>query len=176
MNRKEYRFYAYKLHMVKEQEILFLNRDPINNSASCSKLIKKVIRELGQTDRENFVVVMLNTKLKPIGANLASIGSINGCMVQPREIIKAALNMPCKALILGHNHPSGDPSPSMEDKLITLMIMASAHLFDVQVLDHIIVDMDSDAYRSFADEKIIEDTKQKMMAIMDQIPNILAKP
>jgi hypothetical protein len=61
MNRKEYRFYAYKLHMVKEKEILFLNRDPINNSASCSKLIKKVIRELGQTDRENFVVVMLNT-------------------------------------------------------------------------------------------------------------------
>jgi DNA repair protein RadC len=97
-------------------------------------------------------------------------------MVHPREIIKAALNMPCKALILGHNHPSGDPSPSMEDKLITLMIMASAHLFDVQVLDHIIVDMDSDAYQSFADEKIIEDTKQKVMAIMDQIPNTLAKP
>jgi hypothetical protein len=47
---------------------------------------------------------------------------------------------------------------------------------DVQVLDHLIVDMDSDAYRSFADEKIIEDTKQKVMAIMDQIPNTLAKP
>ena len=84
--------------MVKEQEILLLNRDPINNSASCSKLIKKVIRELGQTDRENFVVVMLNTKLKPIGANLASIGRINGCMVYPWEIIIAALNIPCKAL------------------------------------------------------------------------------
>ena len=164
MNRKEYRFYAYKLHMVKEQEIFFLNRDPINNSASCSKLIKKVIRELGQTDLENFVVVMLNTKLKPIGTNLVYSGSLAQCTVQPREIIKAALNMPCKALILGHNHPSGDPSPSMEDKLITLMIMASAHLFDVQVLDHIIVDMDSDAYLSFADEKIIEDTKQNVTA------------
>ena len=122
MNRKEYRFYAYRLHMVKEQEILFLNRDKITNSAFGARLIKKVIWELGQTDRENFVVVMLNTKLKPIGANLASIGSINGCMVYPREIIKAALNMPCKALMLGHNHPSGDPSPSVEDKLITLMI------------------------------------------------------
>ena len=161
--------------MVKEQKILFLKRDSINNSASCSKLIKKVIREFGQTDRENFVVVMLNTKLKPIGANLASIGSINGCMVYPREI-KAVLNMPCKALILIHNQPSGNPSPSVEDKLITLMIMASAHLLDVQVLDHLIVDMDSDAYRSLADEKMIEDTKQKVMAIMDQIPNTLAKP
>ncbi len=175
MNRKEYRFYAYRLHMVKEQEILFLNRDSINNSASGSKLIKKVIREIGQTDRENFVVVMLNTKLKPIGANLVSSGSLARCTVKPREIIKAALNMPCKALMLGHNHPSGDPSASMEDKLITLMIMASAHLFDVQVLDHLIVDMDSDAYRSFADEKIIEDTKQKVMAIINQIPNTLAK-
>ena len=172
MNKKEYRFYAYKLHMVKEKEIHFLNSDSIKNSASGSKLIRKVIREIGQTDRENFVVVMLNTKHKPIGANLASIGSINGCMVQPREIIKAALNMPCKALILGHNHPSGDPSPSMEDKLITLMIMASAHLFDVQILDHIIVDMDSDAYQSLADEKVIDDTKSKVMAIMDQISNL----
>jgi len=173
MNRKEYRFYAYKLHMVKEQEILFLNRDTITNSAFGARLIKKVIWELGQTDRENFVVVMLNTKLKPIGANLVSSGSLAQCTVQPREIIKAALNMPCKALMLGH--PSGDPSPSVEDKLITLMIMASAHLFDVQVLDHIIVDMDSDAYLSFADEKIIEDTKQKVRGVMDQIPNTLAK-
>ena len=133
-----------------------------------------MIREIGQTDRENFVVVMLNTKLKPIGANLTSIGSINGCMVQPREIIKAALKMPCKALILGHNRPSGDPSPSMEDKLITLVIMASAHLFDVQILDHIIVDMDSEAYQSFADEKVIDDTKSKVMAIMDQISNLVS--
>ena len=172
MNRKEYRFYAYKLHMVKEQEILFLNRDSINNSASSSKLIKKVIKELGQTDRENFVVVMLNTRLKPIGANLVSTGSLTRCMVQPREIIKAALNMPCKALILGHNHPSGDPSPSVEDKVITLMIMASAQLFDVQILDHIIVDMDSDAYQSFADEKIIEDTKHKVRGLMDKISRL----
>lgn len=172
MNRKEYRFYAYKLHMVKEQEILFLNRDSINNSASSSKLIKKVIKELGQTDRENFVVVMLNTRLKPIGANLVSTGSLTRCMVQPREIIKAALNMPCKALILGHNHPSGDPSPSVEDKVITLMIMASAQLFDVQILDHIIVDMDSDAYQSFADEKIIEDTKHKVHSVLDQISRL----
>jgi DNA repair protein RadC len=93
-------------------------------------------------------------------------------MVQPREIIKAALNMPCKALILGHNHPSGDPSPSVEDKLITLMIMASAHLFDVQILDHLIVDMDSDTYQSFADEKIIEDTKHKVLGVMDQISRL----
>jgi DNA repair protein RadC len=83
--------------------------------------------------------------------------------------------MPCKALMLGHNHPSGDPSPSVEDKLITLMIMASAHLFDVQILDHLIVDMDSDAYLSFADEKIIEDTKQKVQGVINQIPNTLAK-
>jgi len=97
-------------------------------------------------------------------------------MVYAREIIKAALNMLGKALILFHNHPSGDLSPSVEDKLITFMIMASTHLWDVQALNHLIVGMDSDAYRSFADEKIIEDTKQKVMVIMDQIPNTLAKP
>ena len=74
--------------MVKEKEILFLNRDSINKSASGSKLIKKVIWELGQTDCENFVVVMLNTKLKPIGPNLASIGSIKGCMCSHGRSLK----------------------------------------------------------------------------------------
>lgn len=169
MNTKEYHFYAYKLHMVKEKEIHFLSDQTIHNSFSGSELIKNVIRRLGQTDRENFVVVMLNTKLKPIGTNLVSTGSLTRSIVQPREIVKAALNMPCKALILGHNHPSGDPSPSMEDRLITLMTMASAHLFDLDILDHIIVDMDSDDYLSFADEKIIEDTKRKVCSVLDQI-------
>jgi DNA repair protein RadC len=83
--------------------------------------------------------------------------------------------MPCNDLILGHNCPSGDPSPSVEDILITLMIMASAHLFAVKIYWSFIVDMDSDAYQSLADEKIIEDTKQKVMAIINQIPNTLAK-
>jgi DNA repair protein RadC len=169
VNTLEYHFYAYKLHMVKEREIHFLSDQTIQNSFSGSELIKKVIRQIGQTDRENFVVVMLNTKLKPIGTNLVSTGSLTQSIVQPREIVKAALNMPCKALILGHNHPSGDPSPSMEDRLITLMIMASAQLFDLDILDHIIVDMDSDAYLSFADEKIIEDTKRKVCSVLDQI-------
>ncbi|BBO83103.1 hypothetical protein DSCO28_36690 [Desulfosarcina ovata subsp. sediminis] len=172
---KEYQFYAYKLHMVKEQEIHFLSDQAIHNSFSGSQLIKNVIRQLGQTDRENFVVVMLNTKLKPIGTNLVSTGSLTRSIVQPREVVKAAINMPCRSLILGHNHPSGDPSPSMEDKLITLMIMASAHLFDVDILDHIIVDMHSDAYLSFADEKIIEDTKRKVCSVLDQISKMQTK-
>jgi len=166
---KEYHFYAYKLHMVKEQEIHFLSDQAIHNSFSGSQLIKSVIRQLGQTDRENFVVVMLNTKLKPIGTNLVSTGSLTRSIVQPREVVKAAINMPCRSLILGHNHPSGDPSPSMEDKMITRMIMASAHLFDLEILDHIIVDMDSDAYLSFADEKIIEHTKRKVCSLLDHI-------
>ena len=166
---KEYHFYAYKLHMVKEQEIHFLSDQAIHNSFSGSQLIKNVIRQLGQTDRENFVVVMLNTKLKPIGTNLVSTGSLTRSIVQPREVVKAAINMPCRSLILGHNHPSGDPSPSMEDKKITRMIMASAHLFDLEILDHIIVDMDSDTYLSFADEKIIEHTKCKVCSVLDQI-------
>ncbi len=172
MSTKEYRFYSYKLHMVKEQEIKFLSDQEIHNSFAGSEVIRKVIRQTGQTDRENFVVVMLNTKLKPIGANLVSTGSLTRSIVQPREIIKAALNMPCKALILGHNHPSGDPSPSMEDRLITFMIMASAQLFEVEILDHIIVDMDSDKYLSFADENIIKITKRNVRSLLEKISNI----
>ena len=75
-----------------------------------------------------------------------------------------------------HDLNTSDKINPLCDVLNSDDLFHSAHLFDVQVLDHIIVDMDSDAYRSFADEEIIEDTKQKVMAIMEQIPNTLAKP
>ena len=152
MKQQTYPLYAYRLHMVKEKEIRFLGKDRIENSSTGAKLIKAVIGAIGQTDRENFVVVMLNTKNIPVGANLVATGSLDRCMVQPREIIKAAISLPCRSLILGHNHPSGDPSPSPEDTQVTRRIMGAAEFFDIEVLDHIIVDMDSDRYHAYSDK------------------------
>lgn len=169
MLEKAYEFYEYKLHMVKERQIRFLGGDQITDCVYGSKLIREVIRSIGQTDRENFVAVMLNTKLVPIGANLVGLGGLDRCTVQPRDVVKVAINLPCQSLILGHNHPSSNTDPSPEDKAITLMIMAAANLHGVTIVDHIIVDMDSDQYTSFMEDKIIDEMKQKVGRVIDQI-------
>ena len=169
MSEKAYEFYEYKLHMVKERQIRFLGGDQITDCVYGSRLIREVIRAIGQTDRENFVAVMLNTRLVPIGANLVGLGSLDRCAVQPRDVVKLAINLPCQALMLGHNHPSGDTSPSPEDQALTLVIMAAANVVGIKVVDHIVVDMDSDRYTSFMEDKIIEEMKFKVRQFIDQI-------
>lgn len=168
MEHQTYPLYAYRLHMVKEKKIRFLGNDQIGTSSAGSKLIKAVIGAIGQTDRENFVAVMLNTKNIPVGANLVAIGSLTQCMVQPREIIKAAISLPCRSLILGHNHPSGDPSPSPDDTQVTRRVMIAAEFFDIEVLDHIIVDMDSDKHYSYSEQDSFKIMKQ-------QVKNLIPK-
>jgi DNA repair protein RadC len=66
-------------------------------------------------DREEFVVVLLDAKHRPIGINTVSIGSLTASIVHPREVFKPAIAGNSAALLLAHNHPSGDPTPSAED-------------------------------------------------------------
>ena len=172
MSNTKFEFHEYKLHMVIERQIRFIGANQVSGCNSGSKLIRGVIRAIGQTDRVNFVVVMLNANNVPIGAKLVSTGSINRCVAQPREIINAALNMQSTSLILGHNHPSGNPSPSVEDKIVTLMIMAAANVFGINITDHVIVDMDSDQYVSFLENNIIEEMKQKVHGVLDQLSKL----
>ena len=166
MKKQDYQLYAYRLHMVKEKKIRFLVKDRIDSSSTGAQLIKAVIGALGQTDRENFVAVMLNIKKIPVGANLVAVGGLDRCPVQPREIIKAAINLPCNSMILGHNHPSGDTSPSADDNYVTRRIMLAADFFDIEVLDHVIVDMDSDRYYAYADTDEFERMKKEVKELI----------
>lgn len=90
-------------------------------------------------DRENFVVLLLDTKNKVIGINTVSIGTLNSSLVHPREVFKPAILASAAALILAHNHPSGDPKPSREDIEVTKRLIEAGGLLGIQVLDHIIV-------------------------------------
>jgi len=82
---------------------------------------------------------MLDTKHKVIGINTVSIGNLNSCLVHPREVFKPAILSNTAAIILGHNHPSGDTKPSNEDIEITRRIAEAGKLLSISVLDHIIV-------------------------------------
>ncbi|MDP2660270.1 MAG: JAB domain-containing protein [Dehalococcoidia bacterium] len=98
-------------------------------------------------DREHFVVILLDSKNKGIGINTVSVGSLNACIVHPREVFKPAILVGANAIILGHNHPSGDPTPSPEDVAVTVRIREVGRILGIEVLDHVIV-APGGAYRS----------------------------
>jgi DNA repair protein RadC len=74
-----------------------------------------------------------------IGIHTVSVGSLSASIVHPREVFKAAILSNCAALILAHNHPSGDPHPSQEDRVLTARLVEAGKLVGISVLDHIII-------------------------------------
>ena len=89
--------------------------------------------------KEHFAVMLLNTKNHIIGLRDISIGSLCASVVHPREVFRETVIHAAASIILIHNHPSGDPSPSREDISVTARLVKAGRIFDIPVLDHIIL-------------------------------------
>jgi DNA repair protein RadC len=98
-----------------------------------------VMGEMRLLDREHFRVLLLNTKHHVLRTETVSIGSLSSSLVHPRELFKSAIKISAAAVILVHNHPSGDPAPSREDIDITKRLVEAGKLLGIEVLDHVIV-------------------------------------
>lgn len=98
-----------------------------------------VIPELKELDREHFQVLLLDTKNRVIKHETVSIGTLNTSLAHPREIFKKAIRYSCNSVIIVHNHPSGDVTPSKEDIEVTERLMEAGELLGITVLDHVIV-------------------------------------
>ena len=99
-----------------------------------------VVREdMRVLDREEFRVLLLNTKNALIKKCEVSRGSLNASIVEPREVFKDAIAASAASMILVHNHPSGDPTPSAEDISVTKRLVKAGDLLNISVLDHIIL-------------------------------------
>lgn len=99
-----------------------------------------MLRELFDgLDREHFVVVLLDVRHGVIACNTVSVGSVSSTLVHPREVFKPALIAGASAILVSHNHPTGDPEPSAEDLVVTKRLTAAGTLLGVEVLDHIII-------------------------------------
>jgi DNA repair protein RadC len=127
------------IKLVRESSMLYKNRK-ISSPEDAWVLFKQY---LDGVDREHFVVMALDTKNQPTAIQTCHIGSLNSSMAHPREIMKVAILSNAASLILGHNHPSNDPSPSQEDVQVTKRIVEAGQLLGIDVLDHIIVCDDS---------------------------------
>jgi DNA repair protein RadC len=99
-----------------------------------------IVREyLDGADREKFVVILLNTKHNVIGINTVSVGGLAVAPVHPREVFKPAILVGAAAVIVAHNHPSGDPEPSMDDRVLTDTLRSAGRILGIEVLDHVII-------------------------------------
>ena len=90
-------------------------------------------------DKEHFIILHLDSKNKIIKDEIVSIGTLNSSLIHPREIFKSAIKESANSVIVVHNHPSGDPEPSTEDKLVTKKLFDAGELLGIKVLDHVIV-------------------------------------
>jgi DNA repair protein RadC len=90
-------------------------------------------------DREHFFALFLNTKNIVVSVELISIGSLNASIVHPREILKPAIAVSAASIILVHNHPTGDPTPSREDIEFTRRFAKCGDLMGIELLDHIVI-------------------------------------
>ena len=107
----------------------------INSAKMCTQYLE----EFRNQDREMFIVLGLDSKNKPVYREINSIGTLNSSLVHPREVFKKAIMMSCNAIIVAHNHPSDEPEPSNEDKLVTENLKQAGEILGIPLLDHIII-------------------------------------
>lgn len=94
---------------------------------------------LAKADREHLAAILLDTRNQVIGITTISIGDLSSAIVHPREVFKVAILANSACIIIAHNHPSGDPTPSYEDVQITQRLIASGEIVGIEVVDHIVV-------------------------------------
>src|SRR5580700_6577737 len=127
---------VYTVRLERTGDITVRETGPVKKPADIATLVRK---HLGDADREHLVCVMLDTKHSIIGISTVSIGILDSALVHPREVFKLAILASCAGIILAHNHPSGDPSPSQEDRRVTDRMVEAGKILGIDVLDHVII-------------------------------------
>lgn len=110
--------------------------EPVASPADVGRQMGPV---LGHLDREHFCALMLNTRGQVVANATVSIGSLNASLVHPRELFRDAVRHSAASMILVHNHPSGDVTPSEEDIRLTRRLTKCGDLMGIQIVDHVIV-------------------------------------
>lgn len=134
---------AAVLKIVKESALRMswqnLQNDDVPVISNWDVMVDYARMAMSHLDVEEFRIVFLNSKLKVIAEEVQQRGTINQVAIHPREVIRAAINHGATAIILMHNHPSGDTTPSKSDIDITKQVAEAAKLVNISVLDHLIV-------------------------------------
>jgi len=110
----------------------------LNNPDNAVKVARAIFAGM-DADKEHFFILTVNNKNRLTGFKHISTGSLTASLVHPREVMSSAIRLGAAAIILFHNHPSGDPQPSAEDLEITRRLVETGKLIGIKILDHIIL-------------------------------------
>jgi DNA repair protein RadC len=112
------------------------DRLEVTSPEAAAEILMPLMQDL---DREHCVTLNLDTKHRLLAATTVSIGSIDHTFMSPREVFRDALTRGASAIVIAHNHPSGDAAPSRDDELVTRRIGRAGEILDIEVLDHIVI-------------------------------------
>jgi DNA repair protein RadC len=137
---------VYEIRLVQSRRPLKL-AEPIAPNAEYAARAMHAL--LGLTDREHFAALFVDGRHNITGAHVVGIGAQHRiATIEPRTVFRAAVTACCAALILSHNHPSGDPTPSPEDIATTANLMKAGEVLGIPVIDHVIVTRDASRWHS----------------------------
>ena len=148
-NKHAKRVDIVSIKMVREGSTKYENRK-IETPFDAYVLLKNFLED---SDREELLVVCLDTKNQPINICTVSVGTLNSSLVHPREVFKTAILSNSNQIMLAHNHPSGISAPSNEDKAMTSRIKDAGVILGIELIDHIIIG--SNEYFSFKENKLM---------------------
>lgn len=140
----------FELKVVRERRVQYGSPRKLTTSAEVYAAFRDRFERL---DREEFLVVPLDGKNRPLGFHVVSVGTLTASLVHPREVFKTAVLANAAAIVVLHNHPSGDPTPSAEDQAITRRLREAGELLGIGVLDHVVIG--DGRYVSFADQGLL---------------------
>ena len=147
-----------------EQPPLY-SKEPMNNPDAAIRVMNEF---LSQMDRELFCIVNLQADLTPINMNIVSVGSLNEALINPREIFKSAILSNAHSMMLIHNHPSGNLTPSTSDIQTTARMQELGELMGISLVDHIITGRDGNYY-SFRDKGEFPDARIRFSTRVEDI-------
>ena len=125
----------WKVQLVREGALKAARR-PVASAEDAAAVVAAYLKG---ADREHCVAVLLDARHKVIGLNTVSIGTVSASLVHPREVFKPAILANASAVILAHNHPSGELEPSEHDVDLTLRLIEAGKLLGIELLDHLIL-------------------------------------
>lgn len=140
----------YSTRLVRETEFTYPDRFQVTDPSEVATILQGYFRD---KDREEFIIVLLDTANTVTGISQISVGGLSSSVVEARQVFKTALLANAAAVILSHQHPSGNPEPSKEDIKITRQLVEAGEIMDIPVHDHLII-TEAD-YVSLADRGVI---------------------
>jgi len=127
---------GFRVALVREPGVKLAERPLLTDPAACVPVLAQYI---GDADRELFVVAMLTIRHRLLGLHTVAVGCLTSTLVHPREVFKPAILAGSAAIVLAHNHPSGDPEPSADDVALTRRLASAGQLLGIEVLDHLVL-------------------------------------